>query len=63
MKTCFSQGKLIKQFGKPLFLRKRPPFQLTLLFLSNFFMTPLFVQISKTRYPPLILGGRKLWGD
>ena len=31
------------------------------LFLSNFFMTPLFVQISKTRNPPPnFRGGRKL---
>ena len=40
METCFSEGKLMKQFGNL-------PFQLTPLFLSNFFMTPLFVQISK----------------
>ena len=46
-----------------LFLRKtdqtiwKPPLQLTPLFLSNIFMTPLFVQISKTRNRPLILGG------
>ena len=47
----------MKQFGNP-------PFQLTLLFLSNFFMTPLFVQISKVRTPAPpsspILGERKL---
>ena len=49
MKTCFSEGKLMKQFGNP------PPFlrELTLstnpLFLSNFFMTPFFAQILKTR--------------
>ena len=48
MKTCFSEGKLMKQFGNSP-LSKRTPFQLTPLFLSNFFMTPLFVQISKTR--------------
>ena len=41
MKTCFSEGKLMKQFGNsPPFLRE-PPFQLTPLFLSKFFMTPL----------------------
>ena len=58
MKTCFSEGKLMKQFGNPpLSKRTPPPFQLTPLFLSNFFMTPLFVQISKTRPPPLSLGG------
>ena len=51
MKTCFSEGRVMKQFGNPLFL-KVPPFQLIPLFLSNFFMTPLFVQISKTRPPP-----------
>ena len=45
MKTCFSAGKLMKQFGPP-------PLQLTPLFLSNFFMIPLFVQILKTRTPP-----------
>ena len=44
MKTCFSEGKLMKQFGTP-------PFQQTPLFLSNFFMTPLFFQILKTRNP------------
>ena len=33
MKRCFSAGKLMEQFGTP------PPFQLTPLFLSNFFMT------------------------
>ena len=51
MKTCFSEEKLMKQFGNPLFLRG-PPFQLTPLFLSNFFMTLLFAKISKTRKPP-----------
>ena len=59
MKTCFSAGKLMKQFGNaPPFLREPPHFQATPLFLSNFFMTPLFVQILKTRTcPRLILGG------
>ena len=46
MKTCFSAGKLMKLFGNPPFL-KEPS-----LFLSNFFMTPLFVQILKPRTPP-----------
>ena len=51
MKTCFSE-KLMKQFGNHPFLREHPPpFQLTPLFLSNFFMTPLFVQILKIRNP------------
>ena len=49
----------MKQFGNPPPLLREPPFQLTPLFLSNFLMTLLFVQISKMRYP-LILGGRKL---
>ena len=53
-----SEGKLMKHLETPLFLRE-PPFHLTPLFLSNFFMTPLFVQISETKNLPLILGGRK----
>ena len=55
MKTCFSEGKLMKQFGNPSLSKRTPPpspFQLTFLFLNNFFMTPLFVQISKTRNIP-----------
>ena len=57
MKTCFSEEKLMKQFGNsPLSKRTHPPLSTNPLFLSNFFMTPLFVQISKTR-SPLILGG------
>ena len=50
MKTCFSEGKLMKQFEKPA-LFKRTPLSTNLLFLSNLFMTPS-VQIAKTS-PPL----------
>ena len=46
MKTCFSYRKQIKPFGTPSSLSTNP------LFLSNFFMTPLLVQISKTTPPP-----------
>ena len=55
MKTCFSEGKLMKQFEPP------PPSKRTLLFLGNFFMAPLLVQIFKTRTPsppPNFKGGR-----
>ena len=45
----------MKQFGNPP-LSMMTPFQLTPLFLSNFFMIPLFVQISKTRNPPNFRG-------
>ena len=48
MKKCFSEGKLIKQFGTPLSANP-PPHP---LFLSNYFLTPLFVQILKIRTPP-----------
>ena len=38
---------------KPPLSKRNPPFQLTPLFQTNFFMTPLFIQISKTRtHPP-----------
>ena len=39
IKTCFSQGKIMKQFENPLFLTELPC-QLTPLFLGNFFMIP-----------------------
>ena len=55
IKTCFSKGKL-KQFGNPPPLTKSTPPSTNLGFLSNSFMTPLFVQISKTRYPPNFRG-------
>ena len=51
MKTCFSEGKLMKQFGTPC-LSKRTPLSTNPQFLSNFFMTPLFVKILKTRNTP-----------
>ena len=50
MKTCFSEGKLPKQFKNPAFLRESLPlYYVTPLFLSNIFMTSLLFQISKTR--------------
>ena len=58
MKTCFSEGKLMKQFGpSPPLLSKRtslfngPPIS------EQFFMTPLFVQILKMRNPPKFCRG------
>ena len=54
MKKCFSQGKLMKQFGNSPFLRD-PPFNKPPIS-EQFFHDPPFVQILKTRYlPPLIL--------
>ena len=58
MKTCFSEEKLIKQFGKPLSKRAPPP--PTLLFLSNFSWPASLSKYLKTRNSTLILGGRKL---
>ena len=50
MKTCFSEGKLPKQFENPAFLRESLPLRdVTPLFLSNIFLTSLFFQISKTK--------------
>ena len=56
MKTCFSEGKRIKQFRKPS-LSKRTPLSTNPPISEQFFHDPLFVEISKTRTPPLILGG------
>ena len=49
--------KLIKQFGNSLFLREPP------LFLCNFFMTPLFVQLSKGELSRHEEGGVPLVGN
>ena len=51
MKTCFSEGKLMKQFGNPPFL-KEPPLSANPPISEQFFHDPLFVQILKTRTPP-----------
>ena len=57
MKTCFSEGKLMKEFGNPPLSKTTPfPFQLIPQFLRNFFMTFLLVEISKTRNPPNFRG-------
>ena len=61
VKTCFSGGKWMKQLGNPR-LSKRNPLSTNPPISKKFFMTPLFVQIWKTRNTPIVLGeGRKLW--
>ena len=51
MKTCFSAGKLMKQFGKTP-LSKRTP-----LFLSKFFMPPpLYPNFKNQNLPPYFRG-------
>ena len=61
MKTYFSEGKLMRQFGNYPLSKRTPLFQLTPLSLSNFFMTPLFVQILKTRNPPSFRGEETMY--
>ena len=51
MKTCFSEAKLMKQFGNPPFLRE-PPLSANPPISEQIFDDPLFVQILKTRTPP-----------
>ena len=60
MKTCFSEVKLMKQFGNPPISKRTPLSTNPPISEMFFFMTPLIVQISKTRNLPLFLGGRKL---
>ena len=51
MKTCFSAGKLMKQFGNTPFL-KEPPIS------GKFFNEPpLCPNFKNQKPPPLILGG------
>ena len=56
---CFSEGKLMKQFGNPLFLRGPPPFQLTPYFWSIFSWPPLCPNF-KNKNPPNFRGWKKL---
>ena len=49
----------MKQFGPPPYLGE-PHFQLTPLFLSNFFVNPPYLSKFQKREPPLILEERKL---
>ena len=57
MLFCRKTDETVWNPPPPLTLSKRTlPLQLTTLFLSNFFMTPLFVQILKTRNPPNFRG-------
>ena len=57
---------IMKTFLKEKWSNLEPPFKENPLFstnplsLSNFFITPLLLRISKTRTLPLILGGGKL---
>ena len=51
MKARFSEGKLMKQFGNSP-LSKRSLLSTNPLFLSNFFMIPVFLKVSKSRTPP-----------
>ena len=59
MKTCFSAGKTMKQFGVPPHsgrtpISTKPPIS------EQFFHDPLFVQILKTRNPPNFKGGETM---
>ena len=45
-----------KAIWKPPLSKRTPPLSTNLLFLSKFFMSPLFIQISKTRNPPTFRG-------
>ena len=51
MKICYSEGKLMKEFGNPPLSKRTPLVSTNPLFLTSFFMTLLFVQISKLRNP------------
>ena len=58
METCFSEGKLMKQFGTPLFLTETPPFQLT-PYLWAIFSWPPSLSKFQIQTPTLILGGEE----
>ena len=57
MKTSFSEGKLMKKFWNPLFLRRPSPFQLTPYFSAIFSWHPSLSKFKKQQTLPLILEG------
>ena len=62
MKTCFSAGKLTKQFGNPPPFLREPPLSINPPISEQFFHDPPVSPNLKSKNPtsPLILGGRKL---
>ena len=52
MKTCFSEGKLMKQFGNPPFL-KEPPFSTNPPISEQFFHDPPLCPNFENKNPPL----------
>ena len=61
MKTCFSEGKLMKQFGNPPLSKRTPPISTNPSVSEQFFHDPPLCPNFKNKNPPpppLILGGR-----
>ena len=56
MKTCFSEGKLMKQYGNPP-VSKRTPLSNNSPISEQFFHDPLLSKFKKQEPPSLILGG------
>ena len=52
MNTCFSEGKLMKQFGNPPFLREPPPLSTNTTISEQFFHDPHLCPNFKNKNPP-----------
>ena len=62
VKTCFSEEKLMKQFGNPPLSKRTAPSHQTPYFWAIFSWSPSLSKFQKQESPlPLILAGRKLW--
>ena len=61
MKTCFSEGKLVKQFGNPPLSKRTPPLSTNPPIPEQFFHDLPLCPNFKNKNTPLILGRRKLW--
>ena len=60
MKTCFSEGKLMKQFGTPRFLREPPSHSTKPPISEQFFHDPPFCSnLKNTNPPPLNFRGEE----
>ena len=52
MKTCFSAGKLMKQFGTALFSKRTPPLSTNPPISKQFFHDPPLCPTFKNKNPP-----------
>ena len=59
VKTCFSEGKLMKQLGNPHLSKRNPPFNLPPISEKFFHDPPLCPNFKNKKHPPNFRGGKE----